>query len=173
MRITSAEMIFVVGIGLAIAVAFHVGLWFAARAVCRKFHLAKRAQLLVATTVCLVPAAAWAVSRIDRLDAHERTCFAETMKTPRMATARDVTIEKHFNFWTQTITGGGFGTIGWVSKPYTDAKVWLYLVYTRDHERYATTVECRFAKLPDTGNPPAIAFQSVDFQSERKRRVTP
>lgn len=164
MRITSGEMILVIGIVLV----FHAGLWLLTRAACRIYQLTKRTQIIVATAVCLLPTVAWVVAGIDRLDAHERTCLAETLKTARMAKARDVKVERHNNYWAATVYYRGIGVIR-SGKPYIEPKVQLDIVYRLDNEWRLASILCIFTKVPNSGNPPAIAFQSAAFTSDMKR----
>jgi len=141
------------------------GIWLATRAACRKFGLGVRYQVLIPSSVCSIPLLLWVVTSVDRLDPRERTCRDELLKTTPMEGTADLRIEGHYDFWTETISGGGWGA-AWASRPYETPKVWLIVQFTRDRRPHKAWIDCVFTKVPGTGEPPQIAFQEVKFDWE-------
>ena len=79
-----------------------------------------------------------------------------------MQGATDLQIEKHYDFWTRTISGGGWSGAGWTSRPYEEPKVWLIINFTRENRRHNAFITCMF-KVPNTGEPPQLVLQNVQF----------
>jgi hypothetical protein len=141
------------------------GIWFAIRAACRRVGLQGRYQILIPSGVFGIPLLLWLVASVDRLDPLERTCRDELLKTTRMEGTTDVRIEEHYDFWTKTISGGGWVT-PWISRPHELPKVSLKVNFARDQRPHSAWVNCVFSKLPNTGEPPQLAMQDVKFEYE-------
>ena len=124
-----------------------------------------RAFLGVAAVVCASPFVAWAgwigFLWLDPLDGLERTCRAEFFKTSYLVGATDFKIRRHLDYWNDDLVSGGGYTIGWESKPYQRPKVELFVEFKVDDELHLATVNCSYVKLPDTGDPPKVAFKQV------------
>jgi hypothetical protein len=148
-----------------ICVGVIVGTWFAIRAACRKVGLRRGYQILIPSGVCGIPFFLWLVASVDRLDALERTCRDELLKTTRMEGATDLRIEEHYDFWTKTVSGGGW-VAPWISRPYETPKVSLVVNLTRDQRPHSAWINCIFSKIPNTGEPPQLAMQDVKFEYE-------
>jgi hypothetical protein len=150
-------------------------LWSIYRAVCRKFGVSTRTQLLVVGGICVTVLGVLIFESIDRLKGIEKTCESELLKTERVSGAAAVVIGAHYDFWTRRISGGGWIT-PWVSEPYQTPKVMMMVNFFRDGVQHYASINCWFAKVPDSGNPPQVVFQRVEFISddvlnERGQRV--
>lgn len=124
-----------------------------------------RKRILIAGGATLAIAVALWIASLDRLDQLERTCRDELLKTARMQGTTDLRIEKHYDFWTKTISGGGF-FMPWISQPYETPKVSLIVQFTREQRPRSAWIDCVFSKIPNSGEPPQIAFQEVKFSWE-------
>ncbi|SRR5579871_546195 len=149
--------------GIVAAVFF--GLWFAIRTACRKLGLQRRYQILIPSAVCAAPFVFWLAASIDRLDPLERTCRDELSRTARMEGTTNLQIEEHYDFWTKTLSGGGW-MAPWVSRPYETPKVSLKISFARDQRLHSAWIDCVFSKIPNTGEPPRLAMQDVKFGYE-------
>ena len=61
----------------------------------------------------------------------------------------------------------------WISRPYETPKVSLVVEFTRDGRPHSAWIDCIFSKVPNTGDPPEIAFQDVRFSWENVREDLP
>jgi hypothetical protein len=163
-------MVFVV-LFLACA-ALVTGIWLAVRAGCRRLGLARRYQILIASAFCALPLLLWLLASLDRFDGPERICAREMMKASRMAGTTDLTVRQHYDFWTKTLSGGGVA-MPWISRPYETPKVSLVAEFARDGRPHSAWIDCIFSKVPNTGDPPEIAFQDVRFSWENVREDLP
>jgi hypothetical protein len=153
-----------------IAFAMICGAWTGFRAIARKLGIADTYRYLAVSVICVAPIGylTWELTKDYWLDELEKTCSAELAKMPQMAGVANVVIREHFDFWNKTISGGGLA-VPWVSDPYHRAQVWLTVDFTRDGEKHSQSIECFFSKLPNTGNPPKVAFEEVHFGWGRVR----
>jgi len=140
-------------------------LWSVGRAVGRRMGLRRTAQGLLAGGLCMAPVAILLAATLDRLSETERICKSELLKAERMAGTTSLTIDRHFDFWTKTISGGG-PFMPWVSPPYRTAKVEMEIRFFRDGRPHRARIECLFTKVANSGDPPEIAFEQVSFSSE-------
>jgi hypothetical protein len=92
-------------------------LWSIYRAACRALSVSVRTQLLVIGGLCVASLGVLIFESIDTLEGIEKTCKSELLKTDRMSGATRVVIGAHYNFWTHTISGGGWFA-PWVSEPH-------------------------------------------------------
>ena len=150
-------------------------LWSIYRAVCRKLGVSIRTQLLVVGGICATSLGFLVFESIDRLKGIEKTCESELLKTERVSGADPVVIGAHYDFWTRRISGGGW-FMPWVSEPYQTPKVMMMVNFFRDGVQHYASIDCWFAKVPDSGNPPQVVFERVEFISddvlnERGQRV--
>lgn len=145
-----------------VCAAVIVGIWFVIRVACQKLGLGTGYQILVSSGVCGIPFLVWMVVSIDELDPLERKCRDELLKTTRMEGVTDLRIEKHYDFWTKTFSGGGWA-MPWISKPYETPKVELIVRFTRDRRPHKAWIDCGFSKVPNTGEPPQVEFHDVKF----------
>jgi hypothetical protein len=142
-----------------------IGVWLAIRAVCRKLGLGRGYQIFIPSGVCGVPFILLLVASVDRLGPLERTCRDELLKTTRMEDTTDLRIEEHYDFWTKTISGGGWVS-PWISRPYETPKVSLKVNFTRDRRPHSAWIDCIFSKIPNTGEPPQLTMHDVKFEYE-------
>ena len=123
----------------------------------------------VAAAVCAAPLAIWFFASLDTLDPLERTCRDELAKTERMAGTSQLTVQKHYDFWSKTLSGGGWFA-AWVSEPYQTPKVTLSVEFFREGRQHSALIDCLFSKVPNSGDPPDVAFQEVQFHLENVRK---
>jgi hypothetical protein len=172
----SISVLIVLGAAIsAIATTMLFGLWRLIRATCRRFRMADRSQSAVASASCLATVVLVVTLSADRLTGLERTCRSELSKAEIMHGATALRIEQHHDFWNKTVSGGSF-VMPWVSEPYTDPKTVLVVQFVRNERLHKAWVECQFARVPDSGTPPAVTFQKlqvawVNVLDERKRWV--
>jgi hypothetical protein len=133
------------------------GVWRMVAALGRRFGLTRRMQFAVVGVLAAAVAAAVVLLRIDRLDALEKTCQSELLKHDRLSGSSGLEITKHVNFW-DNHASGYWG----ISKPYEDPKVWLTFQYVKDGRKHRSFLWCRFAKIPDSGDPPKVRFDRLD-----------
>jgi hypothetical protein len=150
---------------LLLGAALLAGIWFAVRAACRKLGMRQKPEILTASALCLTPFIVLLVSSLDTLDDLEKACRSELLKTQRMADTSSFLVLQHYDFWTKTVSGGGMA-IPWISHPYKTAKVSLVVQFKRDHQPHQAWIDCIFSKLPDTGDPPQVILQKVEFSWE-------
>jgi hypothetical protein len=154
------------GVFLALLACAALGLlwvlWSLFRAVCRKLRLSERTQTLIAIGFCFALVAMPLVAILDPLCGIEKTCKSELLKSERMVGTSGLVIEKHYDFWTKTMSGGGW-FMPWVSRPYTTPKVEMEIEFIRDGEKHRAWIKCDFVGVPDSGSPPQLAFQNVEF----------
>jgi len=161
------EVIFVL-IAVSIVGLLLWGAWLAVRAICRALGMAELHQRYVATAFCAAPFVIWFVANLDTLDALERTCRDELVRTDRMAGTSYLTVQKHYDFWSKKMSGGGMFA-PWVSEPYQTPKVTLAVEFMREGRQHSALIDCIFSKLPNTGDPPELAFQEIRFALEDVR----
>lgn len=133
------------------------GVWRAIGAMGRWLGLTRRTQLAVGGVLAAVTCATAIWLRIDRLDAMERTCQDEVMKHERLSDSSHFEITKHVNFWNQPVSGY------WgISRPYEEPKVFLWIEYIKDGRKHQAFLTCRYAKIPNSGNPPQVRFEKIE-----------
>ncbi|HEU0145759.1 MAG TPA: hypothetical protein VFR21_02665 [Bradyrhizobium sp.] len=140
-------------------------IWFVVRAACRKLGLARNYQILIPSAVCSIPLFFWVAASVDRLDPLERECREVLLKTTRMEGTRDLRVQKHYDFWTRTNSGGGW-VMPWISRPYETPKVSLLVNFERDQRLRSAWINCIFSEIPDSGQPPQLAMQDVRIERE-------
>ena len=165
----------ILGILLAVAAGLLWLLWRGFRIVCRKLGASTRTQLLVGGGIGAIALGFGIFESIDRLEGIEKTCEAELLKTDRIAGADPVVIGAHYDFWTRRMSGGGW-FMPWVSEPYQTPKVMMRINFFRDGVQHYASIDCWFAKVPNSGNPPQVVFERVEFVAddvldERGQRV--
>lgn len=116
---------------------------------------------MIAVGICTAAVVLWVWSRSGRLDDLENICRSELVKSARMAGTTHLAVYQHYDFWTKTISGGGF-VAPWISHPYETPKVSLVVNFTRDGETRSGWVDCIFSQIPNTGDPPRLAFQKIN-----------
>jgi hypothetical protein len=131
--------------------------------------MAKTLPILLLTGIGLTLLGGVWLAHIDALDSMERTCKSELMKAARMAGTTNLTVEHHYDWWTKELSGGGFA-MGWISPPYKIPKVRLIIEFTREGQQHHNWIDCLFSKVPDTGDPPEVAFQEINFGFEDVRK---
>jgi hypothetical protein len=156
-----------------VCAALLAGIWLAVRAACRRLGLARRYQILIASAFCILLLLLWPIMTLDRLDGPERVCVRETIKSPKMAGTTDLTVREHYDFWTKTLSGGGMAGMPWISNPYETPKVSLMIAFTREGRPHSASIDCMFSKIPNSGEPPQIAFQDVRVSWENVREDLP
>lgn len=143
--------------------------WLAVRTACRALGMADLHQRYIATAICAAPFVAWFFASLDTLDPLERTCRDELAKTERMAGTSHLTVQKHYDFWSKRLSGGGWFA-PWVSEPYQTPKVSMVVEFTRDGQPHSAWIDCIFFKRPNTGEPPEVGFQDIRFAWENVRK---
>jgi len=154
----------VVLVVLALAAVALSILWRIAAATCRKLGMTETTQFSVATVVSLIPIMVLIAFQIDTLDDLETTCKSELLKSPRMAGTTRMLVERHYDYWKNTYSGSF--VYPWISEPHQDPKVVLKIHFTREERDFSAWVDCHFDKLSDTGDPPALAFQRLNFTED-------
>lgn len=102
----------------------------------------------------------------DRLEGVEIECWDQLLTSPAMADAGDFIVVKHYNWWERTYSGSMFAG-GELYKPYQDPRVEMLIEFKRqDGMRHRAWIECRFLKVPNSGNPPQIQFEQVRLDWE-------
>ena len=151
------DWIVVLAIAAALAGLIACGVWRLIGALCRRFGLSRRTQFAIAGGLACAICAAVIVLRIDRLDALEQTCRDEVLKQELLSGHSEFTIRKHINFWDNHVSGY------WgISKPYEEPQVMLDFRYVKAGRKHSGFSTCRFAKIPDSGNPPKLRFDKVE-----------
>jgi hypothetical protein len=149
--------------------AFTIGaaIWVPLRNLCRILGMPKSYQRVVpsavlAALILAVPLVLVLRDIINKvfLDSREKTCRSEAANVLGVTKPADLTVTEHHDFWTTRVSGGGF-VMSWVSEPYQTPKVWLNVRFASGGSQHEAFIECMFAKLPNTGDPPDIAFESA------------
>jgi hypothetical protein len=131
--------------------------WRVVAALGRRFELSRRAQFAIVGVLAAAVGITAVVLRIDRLNALEETCQTEVLKHEQLSGSSNFEIKQHIDFWNKHVSGY------WgISKPYEEPKVLLTIEYLKDGRKHRAHLQCRYGKIPDSGNPPQVRFDKVE-----------
>jgi hypothetical protein len=108
----------------------------------------------------------WANIEWPSLDGVEHECRDRLLRSIDMANIREFRINRNYNWWEKTYSGSG-AVGGPLYRPYQDPRVEMIVEFKRDDDLpHKAWIECIFMKVPDSGDPPRVAFESVEIEWE-------
>jgi hypothetical protein len=102
----------------------------------------------------------------DGLGGIEFDCKDALLRSDAMVGVTDLRIERHYNWWEKTYYMSGV-LLGAESDPYERPEVEFHIQFKRqDDLLHTASVTCRFAVVPNSGNPPSVRFEAIDITWE-------